>query len=124
MTFDCTAAATPKPSESRDCTPPPPPPPTKPAPVSMTIEADDNGFYPSTPLSFEKNAEVTITFKVRSQNVYFGGLDFRSPKFSTNKVAPGGSASVSFTADQAFTISSYWPATNYWKADLRAGLKP
>ena len=111
--------------------PPPAPPPTAvepappPAPTSaeFKVEADDIGFYPQNVLSVAKGSKVVIHFIVRETNVYYGGLDFRSPKFKTPSVKPGGTTSVEFTADEPFTITSYWPASGVKKADLNVEVK-
>ncbi len=83
---------------------------------AFTIEADDRGLYPDT-VQVMKGDKVTLTFKVRTDNVYYGGLDFRSPLFNTGKIAPGAAMSVDFVADQSFVFSSYWPAAGVKKAD-------
>ena len=60
---------------------------------------------------------VKITFKVRNEKVYYGGLDFRSDIWGdTGKVLPGQETTVGFTAQDSFTYTSYWPATNKLKA--------
>ena len=46
----------------------------------FTIEADDLGLYPET-LTVNKCDKVKITFKVRQDKVYYGGLDFKSDYF-------------------------------------------
>jgi len=118
--------------------PPPPPPPSptstdKPTSQSTTlsgeatvstaptasefkIEADDSGFYPTSVIEISQGATVKIHFIVRSTNVYYGGLDFRSIKFKTASVKPGGLATVEFVADQSFEFSSYWPLSSVLKA--------
>ena len=54
----------------------------------FTVEADDLGLYPET-LTLNKGDQVKITFKVRQDKVYYGGLDFRSDVWSdTGKVLP------------------------------------
>ncbi len=63
-----------------------------------------------------KNSLVKIKFKVRSQGVYFGGLDFRSSVFNTSTILPGKDKEVEFTADESFTYTSYWPLSNKLKA--------
>lgn len=112
--------------------PPPPETPPQPAPpasalpaepIRLTIEADDSGFYPQNVISVPKGVRVAITFAVRSTDVYFGGLDFRSPKFKTESVKPGGSTTVEFMADENLLITSYWPASGVRKADLRVEVK-
>ncbi len=85
---------------------------------SFTIEADDMGFYPANSITVNKDDNVQITFQVRPAGVYYGGLDFKAPPyFVTQRVAPGNSISVNFTADKNFTFSSYWPASGVKKAD-------
>lgn len=93
--------------------------PPAPAAAEFKVEADDSGFYPTSVLRVTKGAQVTIHFSVRERNVYFGGLDFRSAKFKTPSVKPGGATSVEFTADGDLLITSYWPASGVRKADLK-----
>ncbi len=82
----------------------------------FTVEADDLGLYPNI-LNVNKSDKVKLTFKVRNEKVYYGGLDFRSEIFGdTGKVLPGGSKTVEFTAQNTFTYISYWPASNREKA--------
>lgn len=85
----------------------------------FTIEADDNKFNPST-ITVSKGDKVNITFKFLDSNIYFGGLDVKSPKWTTVEYKKGSATSlksVEFTADSTFTFSSYWPASGVWKAD-------
>lgn len=92
-------------------------PPPAPAVKTFTIEADDRGFYPTGNITVNNGDVVRITFKVRTENVYFGGLDFRgAPYFTTPRVNPGGETTVEFTADKSFTYRSYWPNSNQLKA--------
>ncbi len=83
--------------------------------ISFAVEADDKGLYPQT-IQVTISSIVNITFKVRTQNVYYGGLDFRSTKFNTGTVKAGGETTVQFTADESFTYTSYWPVSNVIKA--------
>ncbi|HSB47251.1 MAG TPA: dienelactone hydrolase family protein [Candidatus Bilamarchaeum sp.] len=123
-------APDPPPVPPVNTTPPPvtppqnqtPPPPPQPSVKEFTIEADDSGFYPSGPLEVGKGDTVKITFKVRSSNVYYGGLQFKSAAFSTGKVSPGGSTGVEFTADDDMTITSYWGTSLVKKADLQVSV--
>ena len=64
-----------------------------------------------------------ITFNVRSTNVYYGGLDIKSSQFETGTIMSGSSKTVTFTADQSFTFSSFWPATGVKKADAQVVVK-
>ena len=95
----------------------------EPTTYSFSILADDNGFYIDgsevSEISVEQNGEVTITFEVDPDETYYGGLDFRSNKFDSPDVPPGETWSVTFIADNEFTITSYWPSSNVKKADLR-----
>lgn len=91
--------------------------------LAFSVEADDNGFYPSRAIEVEKGTKVKITFKVRSSGVYYGGLDFRSDKFKTSAIPPGRSTTVEFTADNSFIITSYWPASGVKKAELKVEVK-
>lgn len=100
-----TATSTPTPA------PPPPPAPTR---IAFTIEADDNEFAPRE-IRAPRGATVSLTFRVRSTNVYFGGLDIRSTAFTTGTIPPGGMKTVSFIANASFDFSSYWPLTNTLK---------
>ncbi|MDP3999232.1 MAG: DUF5667 domain-containing protein [bacterium] len=88
----------------------------EPATAEFKIEADDKGFYPEAILFVKKGARVKIHFIVRTDNVYYGGLDFRSSKFKTESVKPGGSVDVEFIADESLGFSSYWPASGVLKA--------
>jgi hypothetical protein len=86
------------------------------------IEADDYGFYPAA-ISVPKGKKVKLYFIVRSTNVYYGGLDFRSDTFKTSAILPGGVGSVEFAADSSFVISSYWPASGVKKAEFKVEVK-
>jgi hypothetical protein len=93
---------------------------TNPAKVqSFKVEADDTKFYPSNTLRVSKGARVKLTLVAREEGVYFAGLGFVSSKFERFELKPGGSKTIEFTADQNFIITSYWPASQVKKADLR-----
>lgn len=84
---------------------------------NYAVDADDKGADPAS-LTVPKGSKFTITFNVGS-DVYYGGLDFRSPKFNSPKVSPGGTwTTPELTADETFKISAYWPASNVKKWDL------
>jgi hypothetical protein len=89
----------------------------------FTLEADDFGFYPQSTIEVPKGSKVKITFVVRTSNVYYGGLDFRSPKFETRQVRPGERTTVEFVADESFTFTSYWPLSGVQKATGRVIVK-
>lgn len=95
-----------------------------PSPITeLRIEADDLGFYPAGAISFSAGTRVKLTFAVRTSNVYYGGLDFRSSKFSTVQASPGQTVTVEFTADSSFAITSYWPVSNVYKASLQVNVQ-
>lgn len=102
------------PSQSPSASPLP-----SPSVTEMRIEADDYGFYPAGAISFPAGTRVKLIFAVRTSNVYFGGLDFRSSKFSTVQASPGQTATAEFTAESSFTVSSYWPSSSEYKASLQ-----
>lgn len=100
---------------------PTPAPTTVPTVIVPTVyefklEADDNGFYPEPTITVPRGSGVKIYFTVRTGNVYYGGLDFRSSKFITEPVKPGETAYVKFIADESFTFTSYWPLSGVQKA--------
>ena len=92
------------------------PAPTAPAFYEFKIEADDYGFYPESIIIVPKGSRVKIHFIARSTGIYYGGLDFRSSKFKTDTVKPGGTADVEFVADESFSFISYWPLTGVQKS--------
>lgn len=89
----------------------------------FTLEADDSGFYPTSEITVEKGSEVELTFKVRTSNVYYGGLQFISSKFNTGSVKPGESKTVEFIADEPFAFTSYWPLAGVAKASGKVTVK-
>jgi hypothetical protein len=112
-----TQAPNPNPTPSGNPTPPPAPTPQpNPTPVIQTfsITADDSGASPSS-ISVNSGTTVEITFNVSSNNVYHGGLDFRSSVVNTGTVYAGQSKTISFTATQSFAFTPYWPASDVAK---------
>ncbi|MEK7664429.1 MAG: Kazal-type serine protease inhibitor domain-containing protein [Patescibacteria group bacterium] len=85
--------------------------------IQILLEADDNGFYPNSDIKVRREENVKITFKIRTTNVYYAGLDIRSSKFNTGKINPGESKTVEFIAEESFTFTSYWPASEIVKAN-------
>jgi len=90
--------------------------------VEAKVEADDYGFYPSS-LEFRKGEWVNLHLYVRSDKVYYGGLEFRSEKFKTEPIKPGEVAKAEFIADKDFVVESYWPVSNVKKAELKIVVK-
>lgn len=97
--------------------------PSSPIMKEFTIEADDRGFYMDGQsifsVSVNKSNIVKITYQVRLQNVYYGGLDFRGCGQISGGTKPGGSTTIQFTADSTCTITSYWPASNVIKDSMQ-----
>jgi len=89
-----------------------------PRPQSVSVEADDLSFYPST-INTKKNQTTNLNLIVRTRNVYFSGLQFDSKHFATGSVLPGFSTTVRFTASEDFNITSYWPSTKVRKSILK-----
>ena len=84
----------------------------------FTVEADDNGFYPST-IKAKIGDIVKINFKFRDDSIYFAGLDIKGP-FEDIKYKLKGEQPVSreFTMKDETKITSWWPAAGVKKADL------
>ncbi len=83
----------------------------------FTITADDHMFDPSS-ISVKKGDKVKLTFSFNDPEIYYGGLDVKSEYFTITyrKSDNEESKMVEFTADDSFTFTSYWPATNAIKA--------
>lgn len=111
-----TQTSAPDPNQGIDTLPPvvqPEPTPT-PDPVTVIILANDITADPKT-ITVEEGAEVTLIFQVDTQNVAFGGLDFRSPVVDTGTISPGESETVSFTALASFDFTPFWPSSGVMK---------
>ena len=92
-----------------------PPTVTEPKITSYTVKADDYMLDPKV-ITVKKGDILKITFQVSKDNVYYGGLDFRSDYFNTGKVIPGGIKEITLTPDQSFSYTSYWPSSGVQKA--------
>ena len=82
---------------------------------TFSVAADDNGATPAA-ITVPKGAIVQITFNVAATNVYYGGLDFRSSVVNSGTVYSGQSKTISFTANESFSFTPYWPASNIAKS--------
>ena len=84
----------------------------------FTIEADDNGFYPSA-LNAKIGDTVKINFKFRDSSIYFAGLDVKGPfptlHYKLNSQQP---LTANFLMKEATRIDSYWPSSGVHKATL------
>lgn len=92
--------------------------------ATHVVLADDNGFYAEsgeaiTSITIPSGTKARIRFET-TEDVYSGGLDFKSSVFNSPKVSPESSwTSPTFTMDSTFKVTSYWPASNVKKADLQ-----
>lgn len=86
--------------------------------AELAVEADDNGFYPST-IKAKIGDKVKINFKFRDDSIYFAGLDIKGP-FEDVKYKLKGEQPVTreFTMKDETRIISYWPASGVKKATL------
>ena len=77
--------------------------------TSISISANDTSAS-QTAISVSKGTHVNLTFKVDSDGVYHGGLEFKStdPSIDTGGIKPGDSKMVSFVADKSFDFTPYW----------------
>ena len=84
----------------------------------FTVEADDNGFYPST-IKAKIGSNVKINFKFRDASIYFAGLDVRGP-FDDVQYRLKGQQPITreFTMKDETRITSYWPSSGVKKATL------
>jgi hypothetical protein len=91
------------------------------------IEADDENFYSegetAAVLSVRKGTPVSITFRVREENVYFAGLAFKGCGQTTPDAGKGESVTMEFTADSDCEIISYWPANGAPKKTIVVDVK-
>jgi cytoskeletal protein RodZ len=91
-----------------------PTPASAPAAQHFTVHGNDASADLTT-ITVKKGTPVSITFGADSGTTYHGGLDFRSSVLSTGTIAPGATKTVTFTADQSFAFTPYWPASNVAK---------
>jgi|GEM_PF-5261944 len=82
---------------------------TAPLAAEITLEADDDGFYPGNIITVPEGTHVTLRFHIRDQNVRRDGLRIRSKYFDTGPVFSDSFATVNFTATEDFPFASYWP---------------
>lgn len=85
-----------------------------PASESFTVNGNDQTADVTT-ITVKKGTIVHITFGADAGTTYHGGLDFRSSVISTGTIAPGSTKTVTFTANQSFSFTPYWPSTNIAK---------
>jgi len=85
--------------------------------TSFTVNANDETADQKS-LSVKKGDQITVTFKVDTNEVYHGGLEFRSDVVSSKPIKPGGSDTVTFTADKSFDFTPYWYQSNIQKSYL------
>ena len=74
---------------------------------SFTINANDDTADVKTG-AVKKGDKVTIVFKVDKNEVYHGGLEFKSDVVNSKPIQPGSSDTVVFTAEKSFQFQPYW----------------
>lgn len=80
-------------------------------PAVFRIVADEFEVDPPR-IRVRAGATVTLTFAVRTERVYFGGIDFRSDVVDTDTILAGTEKTITFTAPgRSFTFLAYWPST-------------
>jgi hypothetical protein len=88
----------------------------------FVIEADDEAYYSGgekiTGISVARGTDVEIDFKVRTEDVYFGGLGFKGCGLTSADAKPGDTVKFSFRADSNCGIIAYWPANGAPKKTL------
>jgi cytoskeletal protein RodZ len=77
--------------------------------TNISITTNDSSAS-QTAITVSKGTHVNLTFKVDSDGVYHGGLQFKStdPSIDTGGIKPGASKTVSFVADKPFDFTPYW----------------
>lgn len=77
--------------------------------TNISITANDSSAS-QTDITVNKGAKVNLTFKVDSDGVYHGGLEFKStdPAIDSGGIKPGDSKTISFVADKSFSFTPYW----------------
>jgi len=75
--------------------------------TDFTINANDESADVTT-LNVKKGDKITVTFKVDTNEVYHGGLEFQSDVVNSKPIKPGASDTVTFTADKSFDFTPYW----------------
>lgn len=86
----------------------PPKPTTSAARKTFYVEMDDKGAYPASGTA-AKNTTVTVTFKMRSTNVFYNGLIVKSNKYDLGKIQGGQSKTITFKAVEDITFVGQWP---------------
>jgi len=86
--------------------------------AEFIVEADDNGFYPST-IKAKIGDKVKINFNFRDASIYYAGLDVKGP-FEDIKYQLKGEQPITreFTMKGETKIISYWPSSGVKKATL------
>lgn len=97
--------------------------PQLPEPAEFYFLSDDSGFYLEngteiTEINVAKGQNVKITFFIKKQGTYYGGMTIRGSEFDSGKLEKEETYEIEFTAEESFEIKSYWPQTNKLKATL------
>ncbi len=113
----------PTPIKEKPVASPPPAPQPKPMVQEFSVEADDRGFYMDgkdvNSIAVQSGSPVKLLLTVRSNGVYYSGLDFSGCDQRTVGAKPGGTAMLEFVPSEICTITSYWPSTGRIKDTLQ-----
>ncbi len=71
------------------------------------VEFDDNGAYPGSGTA-AKGSTVTVTFKVRTTNVFYNNLIVKSSRHDLGKIDAGSAETITFTATEDETFVAQW----------------
>lgn len=71
------------------------------------VEFDDNGAYPGSGTA-AKGSTVTVTFKVRTTNVFYNNLVVKSSRHDLGKINAGSAETITFTATEDETFVAQW----------------
>jgi hypothetical protein len=107
-------AAAPQPRPNPAPQPAPAPAEKPPTAKNFIIEIDDYTAEPDS-ITVDQGTEVTLVVRAKNTNVYHGGIELRSPVVNTGAIAAGSSATISFTANDSFEFTPYWPASGIKK---------
>lgn len=108
--------ATPAPTTPTDTTPTTPEEETQapnpnPETLVISIHASDTTANLKV-IEANKGDEIRLTFIADPRDNYHGGLEFRSPTMDPVKVMNNQSKMITFTADESFSFTPYWPGTD------------
>ncbi len=95
--------------------------------TEMSLRSTDSEFYRDgtavDAVDVPANEEVTVTFEADEDDTYFAGVEYHSPHFETDTIQAGEQTTATFTAAEDFTIESYWPDEEVYKAEVAVNVE-